>query len=519
MSAHRGLDNRVIMNTEPEYDVCLLLEGTYPYVAGGVSTWIHNLIQALPEIRFTGLCILPTSELNWEVRYELPGNIENIQVVYLHDYDHLDQKSKANVWKRGQNMNLVRDFHYRLRNSDSSLVEKLLSFFHAAGREELTPHDMIYGREAWDLLVELYNPSENEVSFIDYFWTFRFTHLPIFKLLQASIPRAKIYHSLSTGYAGMLGFIAKHLYKKPLLLTEHGIYVKERKIEISQAEWIFESISEQYRVQKDLGVFQKFWINLFETLGRITYEAADEIYTLYEGNRQLEISLGADPDKIFIIPNGIAIEKYSCLKPADYMERGRQDGVLRIGLMGRVVPIKDVKTFIRACKVASLSLPDARFLIMGPTEEDKQYYQECREMVQLLALEDRVEFTGKIDVMDYYPILDLIVLTSVSEAQPLVILEANCAGIPVVASDVGSCRELLEGRTEEDQALGPSGIVTRVADPAGTARGITDILMDEKLWRAMSLAGRKRVEIFYRESDLNRKYLDIYRRFREANPA
>ena len=65
--------------------------------------------------------------------------------------------------------------------------------------------------------------------------------------------------------------------------------------------------------------------------------------------------------------------------------------------------------------------------------------------------------------------LDVVVLTSLSEGQPLVILEAYAAGLPVVATYVGACRELIEGGDEADRALGPSGIVTRVANPAETA--------------------------------------------------
>jgi len=267
------------------------------------------------------------------------------------------------------------------------------------------------------------------------------------------------------------------------------------------------------RVQKELGAFQKLWIRLFESLGRITYQEADRIYTLYEGNRQLEIAEGAEPEKIFVIPNGINIERFSRLKPIDLKERRDKDEPLKVGFVGRVVPIKDVKTFIRACKVVSLRLPSVKFYIMGPTDEDPDYHEECLELVEILRLQGLVEFTGKINVMDYYPILDHLVLTSVSEAQPLVILEANCAGIPVVASDVGACRELLDGRTNEDKALGPSGIVTGVADPVGTAQGIIDILSGDELRQKMSIAGRKRVESFYRESDLNREYLGIYKEF------
>ena len=498
--------------SEIEYDVCLLLEGTYPFVSGGVSTWVHNLIRALPEIRFTGVCILPTSKEEWVKKYETPDNFSGLEVVYIHDYE-LGQKGRLGGKRRRQQIQLLRGFHRRAFEKDYSLFEKVLPFFKEQKEEGLTVHDMIYGKDAWDLLVEFYNPEENRESFIDYFWTYRFTHLPIFKILDTEIPKAKVYHTISTGYAGILGATAKDIYKRPLLLTEHGIYTKERKIEIAQAEWIYVAGGEQVRVQKELGAFQKLWIRLFESLGRITYQEADRIYTLYEGNRQLEIAEGADPEKIFVIPNGINIERFSRLKPIDLKERRDKDEPLKVGFVGRVVPIKDVKTFIRACKVVSLRLPSVKFYIMGPTDEDPDYHEECLELVEILRLQGLVEFTGEINVMDYYPILDLLVLTSVSEAQPLVILEANCAGIPVVASDVGACRELLEGRTNEDKALGPSGIVTGVADPVGTAQGIIDILSGDELRQKMSIAGRKRVESFYRESDLNREYLGIYKEF------
>jgi len=217
------------------------------------------------------------------------------------------------------------------------------------------------------------------------------------------------------------------------------------------------------------------------------------------------------PDKVFVIPNGVDINRFSSLNPVDSGDEWDAKGAFNVGFVGRVVPIKDVKTLLRAAKIVSLRLPNVKFYVMGPTDENPEYYKECLELVEVLRLRDCVEFTGKINVMDYYPILHLLVLTSISEAQPLVILEAHCAGIPVVASDVGACRELLEGRTQQDKALGPSGIVTRVADPAGTADGIITILSNRDLRKGMSLAGRKRVERFYRESDLNREYLSVYK--------
>jgi hypothetical protein len=57
-------------------------------------------------------------------------------------------------------------------------------------------------------------------SFIDFFWTWRFSHLPLFRLVDAVIPRAAVYHSISTGYAGLLAALAKLRTGSPLLITE-----------------------------------------------------------------------------------------------------------------------------------------------------------------------------------------------------------------------------------------------------------------------------------------------------------
>ncbi|WP_421902750.1 GT4 family glycosyltransferase PelF [Maridesulfovibrio sp.] len=492
------------MSLDKQYDVCLLLEGTYPFVAGGVSTWIHNLIKGMPELTFTAVCILASSKEKAEYRYEVPENFVDPKIVYLHDPIEMSRS----IFKRisAKDMEKLRRFHYRMDRNDISMMREMVELF----RDGKFPiSELMHGKRPWDLLVERYKPEGNEESFIDYFWTFRFTHLPIFKMLPIDLPKARVYHTISTGYAGLLGVVARVMTGRPLLLTEHGIYVKERKIEISQAEWVYRKEDERMRIESKLGAFQTFWIRMFEQLARLCYDYSSAIYTLYEGNRQLEIQEGADPDKIRIIPNGISLDNFLGLKPEDHDYMNQTE--FAVGFVGRVVPIKDVKTFLRAIKIVSIKVDKLKVYIMGPTEEDEEYYEECVNLVRLLHLEDVVEFTGKVRVTDYLPKLDVIVLTSISEAQPLVIMEANCAGVPAVASDVGSCRELLEGRTVADQALGPSGIVTKVADPVSTGEAILKILTSPILRSKMSKAGIERVKTFYKESDLNETYLNIYK--------
>ena len=88
----------------------------------------------------------------------------------------------------------------------------------------------------------------------------------------------------------------------------------------------------------------------------------------------------------------------------------------------------------------------------------------------------------------------------------------------MVAPDVGACDELVNGRTLEDKALGPSGLITHVADPPSTADAIERIMVDDDLRRAMIQAGQERVRRYYQEEDLNREYHYLYQHYigREA---
>jgi glycosyltransferase involved in cell wall biosynthesis len=80
----------------------------------------------------------------------------------------------------------------------------------------------------------------------------------------------------------------------------------------------------------------------------------------------------------------------------------------------------------------------------------------------------------------------------------------------VVSSEVGACRELLEGRLPADRALGASGLVTGLADPAATARAILTLAQDGGLREEMARAARARVSAHYQEADLIRRYREIY---------
>ena len=483
-------------------DVCLILEGTYPFVSGGVATSIHQLVCSMPDIRFSILSISPFPNPNREYRYKLPSNVLDIQDVYLHNAaDHGKPSWRGHRLRSIEKLATVQE---ALLGGKYEAFSELLPLLRDPDTA-LSLADVFETREAWQLIIENYQKYAEDVSFLDYFWTVRSILLPLLNTMKCPIPPARLYHVVSTGYAGLLAAIAKNTQDAGLLLTEHGVYTHERLLEISQATWIYTPQKERFRVQRDLSYFKRVWLGFFELLGKMTYFNADKIITLYEGNRLKQIASGASPEKISIIPNGIDLQSYH-----DIVLKAQAHHRKTVAFIGRVVTIKDVKTFLHAAKIVLVSRPETEFFILGPTDEEPDYYKECRDLCRGLGLDSDVRFTGKVDMKDWYPKIDLVVLTSLSEAQPYVLLEANAVGIPVIASDVGACREMLEGRSAEDKLLGASGLLTGVAHPEETAAAILKILGSNELWTESSETGRTRVMTYYDQDDLISKYLNLY---------
>lgn len=480
-------------------DVCLILEGTYPYVAGGVSTWVHQLVSAMTDIRFGIVYIAPNSDPTRSPKYELPPHVISLKEIYLHDY----QLQKNHLRKpTPKDFAIIKNFYLELAANKDTSFSDFLSLFN--GKNQCLDTATFFSHKGiWDILVELYEQTASDISFLDFFWTWRGTHLPLMNILQANLPPARIYHAVSTGYAGLLGAIAKQLTGSRFFVTEHGIYTHERLLEIAQANWIYEQQKEHFRAERDLSFFKKWWVTLFQVMSQIAYHQADRIFTLYEGNRLRQILEGAPTDKIQIVPNGIDLAGFASIK-----KEARKG--LHIGLIGRVVSIKDIKTFLEAAALVHRQMPEAHFYVIGPADEEEDYFEECKTLAETLGLDKVLSFTGRADIRDYYKFINILVLTSVSEAQPYVILEANICGIPVVATDVGACREMLEGRGTEDRAIGPSGLITDVANPHATADALLQLAREPSLYEAMALAGQERVKRFYDQDDLLSRYLNLY---------
>ena len=452
----------------------MILEGSYPYITGGVSAWVHQLILYLKDIDFVLYTISPTKDQ--PRRYELPSNVVGHKDMVL----SAPARTKRRPSHRSALIDRITGMHQLLLADKAPEVDSIVGQI-PAGYSVYA--DAIKSDAGWHLLSSRNQRTNPAYPFSDFFWAWKSAHDMMFAILGDTAPEADLYHPVSTGYAGLAALCAKIRKGKPLILTEHGLYHKEREMEIRKAQFI-------------RGYQRDMWIGIYNNLSRLSYRYADLIIALFEQNRRLQIELGAPEAKTRVIPNGIDVPFYSAVT------RRKREG-FHVGLVGRVVPIKDIKTFISMAKIVSETIPEAEFHCIGPTDEDPGYFEDCKILVESLKLTDRFHFTGRQDVREYYAFLDVLLLTSVREAQPLVILEAQCAGVPVVATRVGNVGELLD---YDDRFIASS------KDPEKLAAGVRFIYEHPEEIRLIIQRNRDKVVRFFDRDKVFETYGDLYRR-------
>ncbi|RAP73979.1 GT4 family glycosyltransferase PelF [Paenibacillus montanisoli] len=465
--------------------ICLVAEGSYPYITGGVSSWIHALIRHMPEHEFVVYAIAAERKQKGKYKYTLPDNLVEVREVFLDDYLRIDGQ-----W--GHRVKLSREEKGALKSliGGGEQVDwgPILQVLHHPKLKNAA--DFLMSKDYFDIMSELCMMKYPQIPFTEMFWTVRSMILPLLLTAREPVPEADIYHAVSTGYAGVIASLGKHVYEKPMLLTEHGIYSREREEEIIKADWV-------------KGYFKDIWIEYFYTLSACAYQYADQVITLFNRNREIQIELGCEEEKIQIIPNGVGVADFAGLpaKPAGEP--------LWIGGLVRVVPIKDIKTMILSFQYVKYEVPDAKFFIMGPYEEDLEYYEECLQLIESLQLKD-VIFTGSVDIKDYIGKMDVLVLTSISEGQPLAVLEGMAAGKPFVTTDVGSCKELLYGADDE---YGNAGTVVPVMNYEQIGQAIVTLCQSGRLRKEYGGNGLERARNRYTREAFINNYKSLYRTY------
>ena len=491
-----------------EFDILIPCEGTFPYVRGGVSSWIAQLIAGLPQYRF-GIAFIGSQRKDYssEPLYPIADNLVFMVEIFMFDdeqtppIEEIDGDSK--------NMESIERLYqwFRSDNKDLPFPKEIkdLDFY----LNRVNESEFLYSRESWYFICNKNEENCSDIPFLDYFWTVRSILIPVWKMAKLAkfiAHRGKIIHSPSTGYSGFLSALISHHTGKPFILTEHGIYTKERKIDlISSALTLFQKV-ELFRESGEDNYIQGMWVRFFEGIGKMSYHRANPILSLFGVARDTQILYGADASRCRVIPNGVDIKKLGATL------QNRPKGVPKvITLIGRVVSIKDIKTFIRAMRVTANAIPDVEAWIVGPDDEEEEYAQECRELIEILDIKDTIKFLGFQNIVDILPKSGILTLTSISEGMPLVILEGFAAGVPCVATDVGSCKELIYGGDNpEDKALGRAGVVCEIANVKQLADGYISLLGDEERWREAQRVAIERVNKFYTQDIFLENYKEVY---------
>jgi glycosyltransferase involved in cell wall biosynthesis len=295
--------------------------------------------------------------------------------------------------------------------------------------------------------------------------------------MAARLPAAAVYHALSTGPASDVAAAAARRNGAGLVITEHGLAWKEAVHGVGEV--VCGRVPPAER---------KPWVDRLRAAATRAYAAADVVTTVCSANAREQVGLGAiDP---VVVPNPAPPVGPPRLGPAS---------PARVGFVGRVVPIKDVATFVRAAEILRRRDLRTRFVAAGPLDHDPEYAAEQRRRSRGL-----VEFPGEVDAGALLRQLDVLVLPSISEAQPLAVLEAMAAGTPVVATAVGGVPELLaDGR----------GLLVEPGRPGDVADAVERLLTDTDLWRSCSRAGQAHVVSHHQYAHLIQAYRRIYARW------
>ena len=220
----------------------------------------------------------------------------------------------------------------------------------------------------------------------------------------------------------------------------------------------------------------------FDALVGIWTRGADHVYCISGATAEVFRKRGHRDDKVEVLYNPVDVAAFAAASASDALraELGGRVGAPLIGTVGRIHPRKDLETFVRAAAQVALSVPQARFVVVGAAEApvEKIYAERLSRLVEQLGLRDRLTFAGaRRDVAAVMHALDIFVLTSRHEGFGRVVAEAMAAGQPVVATAEGALPELLDG--------GSLGRLAPAEDAAAFAEQIERLLSDREAAAAL----------------------------------
>ena len=486
--------------------VLLETEGTYPYAGGGVSTWCHTLCQLLDDVDFTLFAVTGTP--TEDPKYDLPPNVRTVRTLPLwgstepsvdfrpdtpfYEVYVSRLQTTATVVER----DFLPPFEEVLRGivhpedvtrADGAALHALYRFFQTHDYKQA-----FRARVTWDAFERIVLSAEalqdETPSLADAStalrWLYHFL-LP----LNTDIPPTDLTHATTAGTCGLSSIVAYWAHDTPMIITDHGVYLRERYLNVSETDFPF---------------FQKWFLtHLSQYISRLCYQTAVLVAPVCHYNQRWESRLGAPPSKIRTIYNGIDTDDFSPAPKPDHVPDRPT-----VVAAAHIFPLKDIETMIRSCAVAREHVPDVQYRVYGSLDVNPEYTARCRDLIRRLDLDDHFVLGGFHDTPTaLYHEGDISILSSISEGFPYAVIEAMACGRPVVATDVGGVRE----------AVADCGIVVRPRDATALGEGVAALLSDPERRALLAEHSRARVLEKFRLSDAITTYRDVYEQIARAS--
>ena len=224
--------------------------------------------------------------------------------------------------------------------------------------------------------------------------------------------------------------------------------------------------------------------------------------------------IGVPRDKLVPLGNGIDLERFdpdrlpAGARQAARAEMGVEPHEVVVGLVGRMVAEKGYREVFAAARSLRARCPEVRFVVIGPDDPDKADGITAAE-IEDAARDGGVRFLGRRDDVDaLYAGMDLYVLASYREGFPRSAMEAAAMGLPIVATDIRGCRQVVDdGRT---------GVLVPVADAIAVTEAVGWLARSPDVRSAMGAAGRDRARSAFDQQSQIDTTLETYERLRRS---
>ncbi|GAA2514058.1 GT4 family glycosyltransferase PelF [Pilimelia columellifera] len=449
--------------------IALINEGTYPLAHGGVSTWCHQLVSGLTGHTFT-LVALSGLAASGKLAYDLPGNVSTVRNVAVWDRPAPARGMLARRRRRRAAAEAAAGLLWGMFTEGPAGVDafgaalRQLAVLSDDGAHPL--HDVPLAgplRHAWrsarltqqDIRLPLPGLSRQEA--MDAGMLLEHALRP----LAHQLGQVDVCHAVAAGLPLLVALAAKWRDGVPYLITEHGVYLRERYLERNPAV---------------TPAVKTIMLRFYRALAKIGYAEAGLVTSVSRFNQRWERRLGAPATRTMVVPNGVSPDRYPPLTATPQTPT--------IVWVGRIDPLKDLHTLVRAFALVRRSVPTAQLRLVGPVPSTNQPYADsCHALVGSLGLGGSVTFCGPVaSSREAYAAGHVVALSSISEGMPYTVVEAMMCGRATVSTDVGGVAD----------TVGDAGLVCAPGDPAAFAAACVTLLTDHARRDAIGAAARAR---------------------------